>query len=264
MLPFASSFAAISIAFILPALAGLLLVTAASKVVRPVYIAAFAFGIYLWFFNDTLGGSASLDVNSGFSGGLPQIAVFALFVLGALILFSIDRGVFTSGIGPGNVGLVIPLIIAFAVGIHGAGEGAAFSSTAAATTSSSLLDAFGGLSSAVAFIFHKLLESMMVGAAYWIYAEDRGRDVRTLARDTLVLALAFAIPGLLGAATDYSLNYDTTYLFALGLGTSLYAAVRLVKPMFSISSESAIGSIRLIVCSLLGFTCIYLAALLHS
>jgi hypothetical protein len=264
MLPFLSSFIAISAAFIVPALAGLLIVAAAARVAKPAYISAFAIGIYFWFFADTLGGSASLEVNSGFSGGLPQLAVFALFVLGTLLVFLLDRNAFSSGLQSDSLGFAIPLLVAFAVGVHGLGEGAAFSSTAAVTPSSNILDAFGGLTSAAAFILHKTLEPMMVGAAYWVYAKDHAKGTRGLARDMLLLALVFVIPGLVGAATDYSLNYDTTYFFAFGLGTSLYAAFRLAKPMFSLPSESRLGTIKLALCVLLGFTCIYLAALLHS
>lgn len=264
MIPFASSFLAITAALVIPAFLALLFVAAAARFAKPRYISAFAIGIYFWFFADTLGGSASLDVNAGFSGGLPQLALFALFALGLLLLFSLDREVFTSDQESGKLSFAIPVLVAFAVGIHGFGEGAAFSSTAAATPSSDLLGAFGGVTAAVAFILHKALEPMMVGAVYWVYAKDHAKGTAGLAKDMLLLTVVFVVPGIIGAATDYYLSYDTTYAFALGLGTSLYAALRLAKPLFSDSSRSSGESIKMAFFALLGFACIYIAALLHS
>jgi hypothetical protein len=264
MLPFASSFLAISASLVLPAFVGLLIVAAVARLAKPSYLSAFAIGIYFWFFADTLGGSASLDVNAGFLGGLPQLALFALFASGLLLVFSLDREVFTSGPESDKLGFAIPLLVAFAVGFHGFGEGAAFSSTAAVTPSSNLFEAFGGLTAAVAFILHKALEPVMVGAAYWVYAKDHAKGATGLAKDMLLLTFFFAIPGIIGGATNYYLNYETTYPFAFGLGTSLYAAVRLAKPLFSGSSMSRAESVKMAFFALLGFTCIYIAALLHS
>jgi hypothetical protein len=264
LLSFLSSFLAISVSFILPALVGLFVLAAAAKIAKPQYLAAFAIGIYFWFFTDTIGDSANLDVSAGFSGGFYQLSIFLLFAIGIILIFSLDKGVFTSSEPTARIGFIVPLLVAFAVGFHGLGEGAAFGSTAASTSSSSLLDAFGGLSTAVAFVLHKALEPMMVGAAYWVYAKDHAKSTSGLAKDMILLTLVFVIPGLFGAATDYYLNYDTTYAFAFGLGTSLYAVVRLAKPLFSLSSESRGESLKVAICILLGFTCLYAAALLHS
>lgn len=264
MLPFASGLAAISASFILPALAGLLVVAAAARVIKPRYLVAFAIGIYFLFFGDTLGGSAGLDINQGFAGGLPQLALLVLFASGVLLVFSLDANVFESGQESGRLNLAIPLLMAFAVGMHGFGEGAAFSTTAATTSSSSLLDAFGGVTAAIAFILHKALEPMMIGAVYWAYARDRANGTTGFVRDMLLLTLAFAVPGMIGGATDYYLSYDTTYPFAFGLGTSVYAGLRLVKPLFWDSSGSRTESLKTATCTLLGFMCIYVAALLHS
>ncbi len=264
MLPFLSSFLAIAASFLIPAFIGLALVAAAAKIAKPAYLAAFAIGIYFWFFTDTIGDSANLDVSAGFNGGLYQLTIFALFAVGLILVFSLDREIFSSGTQTERLGFMIPLLVAFAVGFHGLGEGAAFGSTAAATSSSNLLDAFGGFSTAVAFILHKTLEPMMVGAAYWVYAKDHAKGTLGVAKDMILLTLVFVIPGLFGAATEYYLNYDTTYAFAFGLGTSIYAAVRLAKPLFSFSSDSRGESLKIPFLMLLGFTCIYIAALLHS
>jgi len=82
VLPFATSFASIDVALVVPSLLGLLFISAIAKSVKAKYLAAFALGLYLWFFSDTIGDSAYLDVNQGFTGGAVQVALVALFVIG--------------------------------------------------------------------------------------------------------------------------------------------------------------------------------------
>lgn len=264
MLPFATSFVAIVAALVIPTMVGLLVISAVAESVSSRYLAAFAMGIYFWFFSDTIGGSSYLDVNSGFGGGLAQLALLALFVFGVLLFFSLDRTTFDPGPGVKATGFAIPLLVALAVGIHGFGEGAAFSATAAATPSTSLFEAFGGTTAAVAFILHKGIEPMMIGATYCVYARGHARNAKALFRDILLMTFVFIVPGTTGAATDYFLNYDTTYFFALGTGTSIYAAFRLAKPLFWDSNASGSESIKIASLTVLGFLCIYFAALFHS
>jgi hypothetical protein len=264
VLPFASSFLAIVAAFVIPAIIGLLLVSAAARYVSPKYLAAFTLGLYFWFFSDTIGDAAYLDVNSGFTGGVEQVVLVILFAVGILLVFSLDRDTFASESFGSRMGLAIPLLVAFAVGFHGFGEGAAFSGAAATTPATGLLGAFGGTTAAAAFIIHKALEPMMIGAAYWVYTGDRGKDPTRLAKDILILTVVFVLPGVVGAATNYFLLYDTTYFFAFGLGTSIYAAVRLAKPLFATGATPGWESTKIALLILLGFLCLYLAALLHS
>jgi hypothetical protein len=264
MLPFLESFLAIIAAFIFPALLGLLVISALARLARPRYLAAFALGIFFWFFSDTIGGSSYLDVNSGFTGGAVQLGLVVLFVVGVLLLFFLDRTIFNPGPAVVGMGFSIPLLVAFAVGIHGFGEGAGFSVTAAATPSTNLFDAFGGVTAAVAFILHKAIEPMMIGATYWVYAKDRAKSAGDIIRDLLLLTFVFILPGVVGAATDYFLNYDTTYFFALGTGTSIYAAVRLAKPLFWEANLTSLESVKVAVLFVIGFLCIYFAALFHS
>jgi hypothetical protein len=88
------------------------------------------------------------------------------------------------------------------------------------------------------------------------------------------LSLVFVLPSLVGApvgyfimgpATGFLAGFDATYFFALGTGTSIYAALRLARPLFrsggTVSSED---SIRMAVPIVLGFIAIYFAALFHS
>jgi hypothetical protein len=109
---------------------------------------------------------------------------------------------------------------------------------------------------------------MMVGAAYWIYAKDHAKDMAGRLKDIVVLALAFTLPGIIGGASAYYViqafpGVDFTYVFALGLGTSIYAATRLARPLFlGVGSRSE--SIKVALMVILGFTCLYTAALLHS
>jgi hypothetical protein len=233
----------------------------------PRYLAAFALGILFWFLVDTANGAASLDVNSGFSGGLGQVAIVGLFVMGVLSIFSIDRNrnIFSPQLAVGKYGLAIPVLVALALGIHGLGEGAAFGGTAALTKGASLLDTFGGISGGVAYVLHKALEPMIVGACYCTYSIQYAKNTTGRLRDLAVLSVIFAIPSLIGALTGYYLTYDSSYFYALGTGTAIYAAVRLFGPMFDNSNlTSSKESIMMAVLITLGLLTIYFAALFHS
>jgi len=72
MLGFAESFVPWTASTLIPAFVGLLLIVLVGMKLQTRYVAAFAFGILFWFFVDTITGAASLDVNSGFSGGAGQ------------------------------------------------------------------------------------------------------------------------------------------------------------------------------------------------
>ena len=269
MLGFALTFGAIVGSFVLPAIVGLALVSLAARYVNARYLAAFAVGIYLWFFSDTIGDASYLSVDESFSGGIFHVALWVLFAMGLVVMLSLDRDMFAQGAVGEKFGFGVPLLVAVAVGVHGFGEGAAIGATAAATTSTSLLDAFGGSSASLAFILHKGLEPMMVGAAYWVYAKDHAKNLGGLLRDILVLSAAFVLPGIIGGGSAYFIvqifpSADFTYVFAFGLGTSIYALIRLTRPLFQSAGPSRFESTRMAVAVLLGFTCLYLAALLHS
>ncbi len=268
MLGFAETFGASLGSFLLPSFFGLLVIAAAARRLRPHYLAAFGAGLYLWFFSDTMGESSLIGVSEGFTGGIWHVALWLSFAVGLVSVLSLDGGLFTEGRAGESLGFGIPVLVALALGIHGFGEGAAIGGTAATTPSSNLLDAFGGLSAAVSFVLHKALEPMMVGATYWVYADGHASDASRRLEDLLVLVVAFSVPGILGSALGYSLvqaypSADFTYVFAIGLGTSVYAALRLARPVFGGAGSSG-ESIKIAVLMLLGFTCLYLAALLHA
>jgi hypothetical protein len=270
MIDFPTAFLTWFAATFIPALVGLTLIISANRFVPARYLAAFAVGIFLWFFVDTIGGAANLQVNQGFTGGIGQVAVVVLFILGVLVLFALDRhrDVFSSEPIVQQFGIVIPVLVAIAVGIHGLGEGTAFGGTASTTPSTQLLDAFGGVSAGIAYALHKMLEPMMIGACYAAYSRGRqGLTRGRLIRDIFILGIIFVIPSLLGAATGYYIVYDASYFFALGTGTSIYALIRLAKVLFVPVTDKmkiAMDTMKIAVAIVLGFIAIYIAALFHS
>jgi zinc transporter ZupT len=249
----------------IPAFFGLLLIAGVGRRVKGGYLAAFALGIFMWFFVDTIGGSANLDVNAGFAGGIDQVAIVALFVVGAFLFFSVSGKLFSPDSTMARVTLTIPILVAIAVGIHGFGEGTAFGSTASSTPSTSFIDAFGGLNSGAAYVLHKALEPMMIGACYVVYSKDRGRNSRMHLADIVLLTILFVVPSLIGATTGYYVSYDSSYFFALGTGTSIYAALRLVRPLFlNMEASTSNESVKVALSLVSGFLCIYFASLFHS
>lgn len=264
MLGFGVSFIAWLVSTAVPAFVGLAAISGAGRFLNSKYLVAFAFGIFLWFFVDTVGGSANLGVNLGFAGGTGHFAVVLLFVIGVVLLFVADNGMFSSD-ATRTLSFRIPLLVGIAVGVHGFGEGTAFGNTAASTSSASLLDAFGGVSAGVAYVLHKALEPMMIGACYVAYYQSKGTKVAAWLRDLLVLTALFVIPSLIGAATGYYISYDATFFFALGTGTSAYAALRLAKPLFGGTGRiESYEPLKVGLWLIFGFISIYLAALFHS
>jgi hypothetical protein len=267
MLGFADSFLPWIAATLIPAFVGLLMILLAGNFLKAKYLSGFALGIFLWFFVDTIGGAASLDVSSGFTGGGKQIALSGLFTIGLLFFFSLDRNrnLLSPQLAIGKYGLAIPWLVAAAVGIHGLGEGAAFGGTAALTSSTSLLAAFGGYSGGVAYILHKALEPMMIGAGYCVYAKDHEKRAVGRLRDILLLSITFVIPSLLGAVTGYLLTYDSSYFYALGTGTAIYALIRLTGPLFdNTSAGNSRDPIRIALLVAIGLLLVYFASLFHS
>ncbi|MDA4122149.1 MAG: hypothetical protein OK456_03085 [Thaumarchaeota archaeon] len=269
MLGFGLTFGAVLGSLILPAILALLLISLAARFVSARYLAAFTVGIYLWFFTDTIGDASYLDLQQGLGGNVWHLVLWVVFAAGLIGMLSLDRNLFAAPASGERADFAVPILVAIAVGIHGFGEGAAIGSTAALSSSTNILDAFGGAAAGAAFVIHKALEPMMVGAAYWVYAKDHAKDSVGRLRDLIVLAVAFSLPGIIGGGAAYYLvqvypNADFTYIFALGLGTSVYALLRLVGPLFQSSGSLRYDSTKVAIAVLVGFTFLYLAALLHS
>jgi hypothetical protein len=269
MIGFAESIVAWVIATTVPALAGLMLIVSAGRLVKPNLLTAFALGIFLWFFVDTIEGSGDLGVNYGFGGGLPQVTIVLLFAAGAFAIFGLDRSAFSQDVVGPDVGFTVAVLVSLAIGVHGLGEGAAFGVTASATPKTNLIEAFGGYSAGLSYVLHKALEPMIAGACYLAYSRGPAKSTTERTKDTLVLTLVFVLPSMVGALTGYFIAYDVSYYFALGTGTSIYAAIRLAKTQSAEvrTVEDAgfhLWNLRMVLALVLGFIFIYLAALLHS
>jgi zinc transporter ZupT len=245
----------------IPALLGLAIVSFIGGRFSRRFLAAFALGIFIWFFLDTIQGSSNLSVSRGLSGGLDLVLPILLFGVGLLVFFRFDRGLFSESVGSP---LFVPLLAALALGFHGFGEGSAVGLTAAQTSSSSFIGAFGGLQAGLAYVLHKVLEPMMVGALYVARPQPTGETLGRSLRAVSVLALVFVLPSLVGAAVGYFSAFDTTYVFAFSSGTATYVAFRLARQIFGEPAGARGDAIRTGLAFMLGFILIYGAALLHS
>ena len=120
MLGFAETFGATIFSFVIPAAAGLLIISVAARFLTAKYLAAFALGLYFWFFSDTIGDANLLGANEGFSGGIFHLALWVAFGIGLTLMLTLDRDLFTPGPDGMKFGFAIPLLVAVAVGIrHG-------------------------------------------------------------------------------------------------------------------------------------------------
>jgi hypothetical protein len=261
MIPFGVAIGGWTASTVVPALAGVSIVLLASKLVRPKLLAAFGLGIFLWFFVDTIQGSANLDVFNGFAFTTPQVADVSVFILGVVLFFMVGAKFSRPGRAGGMLG--IAALAAIAVGVHGFGEGSAFGATASLTSSTDMLEAFGGVSAGAAYALHKALEPMIVASIYLAYAAEnktRGRRISELA----ALALLFALPSVVGAAMGYLVNFDAGYGFAFGTGTSVFALALLSRTAFGPPEANVREDLAIATAVLVGFMLIYGAALLHQ
>ncbi len=237
------------------------------------YIAAFGLGLSMWFFFDTFNDSAQLDVNAGFGGGFFHIAIIVAFLLGISVLaifdhFAVPQSATRQGTKPYWKGLfLIPVAIAFIMGIHGLAEGWAFASVAASSGTNSLVVAFGGVLALVSYPLHKFLEASIVGTVYTCYVARNNPEIRAKWHIPL-LGLLFAIPSAIGASIGYYVTFDVTYFYAFGVTAAFYAILRLVE---QISTRFKIGETapsyygpKIFLLLAVGFFCLYVAGLFHG
>lgn len=248
------------------------------------YLAAAGFGLTMWFYFDIMGDAASLDENYGFYptflfGGVSHLLLILTFIAGVATLAVLDRLATRPPAEKGAPGVawrslfLIPAAVAFVMGIHGLGEGWDASSAVAAapiTTASpvgALVQAFGSLSAVVSYPIHKFLEASIIGVVYVAYVVRSGVGATRRYWHIPVLGLLFGGPSVIGAALGYFYSFDTTFFYAFGVTSSLYALMRLVGPMGPATDFEGRGPARfgwrVYVSVGVGFFLLYAAALLH-
>jgi hypothetical protein len=262
------------------------------KSVPTKYLAALGVGLTFWFWTDTIGDATYLDVNapayppSAF-GGLPHFLVIFAFVLGIVALAIFDHfavptpasyegiAVTTSGASTGSVAssyatgalFFVPVAVAAVMGIHGLGEGWDFAGVAAGVSTTDIVTAFGGWNPIVAYPIHKFLEAGIISIVYTIYVERCG--IAKKARWHLpVLGLLFGLTSVIGSMVGYFVPLDTTFFYAFGVTSGIYAAIRVAGPLIS-NTKGSVGTIpsylgaKAFLFVGIGFFLLYSAALLH-
>jgi hypothetical protein len=269
LIPFPISFLAILIGTLIPAYLGLFGAVSLGGY-RPQYLAAFSIGVFLWFFSDTIGDSSYLGVNQGLAGGASHLALIILFVIAPIVLFMAE-GMASKQTSASAASLpqslLVPVLVTVALSLHGLGEGMGYGGAASLPSNSSLLDTFGGYAPAASYILHKVLEPVAIGACYLgsFLSHEANRRQRFRWGDLASLGVIFVLPTLVGTAVGYYLPFDSTYLFALGAGASVYVLLKLIQVIIGPPSPfvSRGESLKVVLLALLGFVLIYSAAILH-
>jgi len=228
-------------------------------------IGAFALGVYLWYFTDTLGDANYLGVNDGFVLSSEMVSLLMLFVIGLTVFFALDGRIFTTDGAAGYGALTVGALAALALGLHGFGEGADFGYTAAQTPSNSLFDAFGGLAPSASWVLHKMLEPTIAAVGYVALLGPGTKKASDKVIDALVLTTVFVIPAVVGSVAGFYTTFDHTFVFALGLGTSVYALARAGRALYSPGERvDRWLSVKMALAAVIGFLLIFIAALLHA
>ncbi len=280
MIGYATTIVTILLGTLIPAYLALYLIPR----LRPLHtavIAALGVGLTFWFFFDTMGDAAQLDVNSAiypFSafGGITHFAVIVVFSAGIAALAIIDHyavpdSKFEDGqfptTGPKSKTLIlVPVAVAAVMGIHGMGEGWDFGSVAQAVTTTNLVQAFGGWNAVISYPLHKFFEASIIAAVYTCYV-GRTELAQKASWQIPVLGLFFGLTSVIGSIIGYYVSFDTTYFYAFGVTAAFYAAIRLAEAMgnkFSIGVNAPVylGGRKFLALAI-GFFLLYTAALFH-
>ena len=277
MISFAVTVLGILAATLIPAYIALYLIPNLLTFIPTRYIAAAGVGLTFWFFFDTMGDATGVGVNYGLGGGTSHVGLIVAFLAGIAALamfdyFAVPSPTFSQS-APSAVNkysrslVLIPVGIAAVIGIHGLGEGWDFASVASGPSATSLINSFGGNLEAVSYIFHKFLEASIVAAAYTCFL-SRVESVRKAWWHIPILGILFGGTSVIGSIFGYYVAFDTTYFYAFGVTSALYAALRLAEAAnysFKIGSNAPtyLGW-KIFIALAIGFFALYTAALLHS
>jgi hypothetical protein len=281
LIPFWFIWPAVTLATFIPVYLAIIIVSRLRWVPLK-YLAAAGVGLTFWFFFDTMGDAGSLGENNAIYpaslfGGLPHFALIGSFVAGVAALAIFDYVAIPSPSSSRKAMasyMLVPTAVAMIMGIHGLGEGwdaVSGVSTGTATVLTglpALIQAYGTFPAVVSYPIHKFLEGSIVGIVYAAFSL-RPRGWKGNWWEIGLLGLCFAGPSAVGAAVGYYVSFDTTYFYAFGVTSALYAMIRLGEAL-SKSSDSAtagwtptyLGS-KAFAALAIGFLLLYTAALLH-
>jgi len=222
---------------------------------------AFSCGIMFWFFVDVMNDAALLDVNQGFSGGLAHALLAALFAVGVLVLFGLEKLTNSSRDRRRNVSSMlgfsysIAFLVSLGIGFHSMGEGVEIGSlilySYLTNSQSGLVTAIGGLGPGVAYVLHKFLEGFVIGV-FATLAKARASRVA-------ILGVISGIPTVLGIVLALSTPIDAAYFFAIGAAATVYIEFKLISKL---TNEEYL--LPYVLAALIGFYCMYLAGLFHG
>jgi len=270
MIGFSVSFIEFALATLIPIYAGMFSVIVIGEVtkVRTRYLSAFALGLLLWFFFDTMNDAIQLGVNEGYTFDFHQTCLVLLFVTGFLLLTLLGgrTRVRDSLTGNNESSILVGLLAALGMGIHGFGEGLEFGALAAGTQAVTVVDAIGGVGGGISYFLHKLLESTIVVVVFLAAARTLSVTTQKQGRQIAVIGLTFSIPSIVGEAIAYYMPMNATYFFAMGAGAALSVALYVINPIYGGRPEDIDFSqwMGISFSVLLGFFLLYGAALFHS
>jgi hypothetical protein len=272
MIPFILSFVEFVLATFIPLYLGMFLAGGVRTAgIESRYLSAFALGLLFWFFLDTLNDAIQLGVNDGYDFNPQHTGLFLIFILGFLAI-ALPAGIGLSKRTHTNQSSVAgpflaALLIAIGMGFHGIGEGLEFGGLSAGTTATTILDAIGGIGGGIAYVLHKFLEASLVMIIFIALVEGERFSLRGEWKRVALLGLAFGIPSALGDVVGYFLEVNSAYLFALGGGAALVVALLVVRPIWGDSWKGGLTYpqyVKMVLMVLIGFLCLYGAAMFHS
>jgi hypothetical protein len=232
------------------------------------YLSAFAIGLLFWFFLDTINDAIQLGVNEGYSFGFEHTALILLFVIGFLSLVLLSGTPMRRGMmgASQSTALTTGILVALGMGFHGIGEGLEFGGTSAGTPALTVLDAIGGYSGGLAYVLHKFLEATIVMTVFVCLIASEKVDLRKQVSHILTLGLLFGLPSALGEIIGYYAPIDASYSYALGGGAALFVALLIIRPIWGEAWKGGLTYseyIKMMLTVLLGFLCLYGAAMFH-